>query len=78
MGSLRSSRITWGWIGVGAEEQLDRLFAVSSNPDLVGDVRLLQRADREQFMVGIVFDEQDQSCSVGHATYPNVNQKVAP
>ena len=62
MGSLRSSRIDLRQQGVLAEEQVDGLFAVARDGDIVGDVGAFERADGQEFVVGIVFDQENAAC----------------
>ena len=43
----------------GAEEVVERLDPVARDHDAVGDVALPERAQRQRFVVRVVFDQQD-------------------
>src|SRR6185312_1518647 len=57
-----------------AQNHVDGFFAITRDPDIVGNVGLLESADRQQLMIGIVFYEEYQF-TFAHSSYPNVNQK---
>ena len=50
----------------GAEQPVERLLAVARDDDFVADVVARQRAQRQRFVVGVVFDQQNHFSN--HAT----------
>ena len=67
-------------MGLGPQRHRDGFFAVAGDLDLVDHVGFFECADGERFVVGVVFDEQDELGGIGdgHGNHPSVNQKVAP
>jgi hypothetical protein len=63
--------------GVFAEQQIDGLLAIASYSNIVGDVGFLKGSDSEEFVVRVIFDQENQF-TVAHSSYRSVNQKVAP
>src|SRR5579883_308334 len=57
---LRHLRYVAAGIRAFAKEVVQRLFAVPDDDDFVSDVVLLQRAKREDFIIGIVFHQQNR------------------
>src|SRR5882672_10625428 len=71
-------------MGSRTEEEVQGLLPVASHHNLVGDVALPQRADRQVFVVLVVLNEEDHLAGI-HETPPvrdgpsgSVNWNVAP
>src|SRR5580698_3604211 len=44
-----------------AEQQVDGFFSIACNADVVRDIRFAESADSQQFVVGVVFDKQNDA-----------------
>ena len=53
-------------------------FAAAGNPNVIGDIGLLEGPNGKKLVVRVILDQKDQLSTVDHPAYPNVNQKVAP
>jgi hypothetical protein len=62
-------------VRAGAEEEVESLYAIVSDDDLVRDAVLLERSEGQQFIIGVVLDEENQR-AVGHVLSPCDSSRV--